>query len=42
VNIAVEYRDRVDHSLFLPQVNWRNATNDRRRQVGAAASAAVS
>jgi UDP-sulfoquinovose synthase len=42
VNIAVEYRDRVDQSLFLPQVNWRNGTNDRRRQVGAAASAAVS
>jgi UDP-sulfoquinovose synthase len=42
VNIAVEYRDRVDHSLFLPQVNWRNATNDRRRHVGAAASATIS
>ena len=25
VNIAVEYRDRVDQSLFLPQVNWRNS-----------------
>jgi len=42
VNIAVEYRDRVDQSLFLPQVNWRNGTNDRRRQVGAAASATIS
>ena len=42
VNIAVEYRDRVDHSLFLPQVNWRNSTNDRRRPVGAAAGATVS
>ncbi len=42
VNIAVEYRDRVDQSLFMPQVNWRNATNDRRLQVGAAASATVS
>ena len=41
VNIAIEYRDRVDQSLFLPQVNWRNATNDRRRHVGAAASASV-
>jgi UDP-sulfoquinovose synthase len=42
VNIAIEYRERVDQSLFMPQVNWRNATNDRRRQVGAAASATVS
>ena len=41
VNIAIDYRDRVDQSLFLPQVNWRNATNDRRRHVGAAASASV-
>jgi UDP-sulfoquinovose synthase len=42
VNIAVEYRDRVDQSLFLPQVNWRNSTNDRRRPINAAASATVS
>ena len=41
VNIAIEYRDRVDNSLFLPQVNWRNSTNDRRRPVGAVASATV-
>ena len=24
------YRDRIDSSLFMPQVNWRNPTNDRR------------
>jgi UDP-sulfoquinovose synthase len=30
INIAVQYRDRIDSSLFLPQVNWRNAHNDRR------------
>jgi len=31
VNIAVQYRDRIDPALFLPQVNWRNATNERRQ-----------
>jgi UDP-sulfoquinovose synthase len=30
VNIAVEYRDRVDTSLFLPRVDWRRPRNDRR------------
>ncbi|HXQ24989.1 MAG TPA: UDP-sulfoquinovose synthase [Candidatus Acidoferrales bacterium] len=42
MNIAIEYRDRIDPSLFMPQVNWRNATNERRRQVGGAAAASVS
>src|SRR3982750_656946 len=32
LNIAMEYRDQVDPSLFLPQVNWRNASNKRERQ----------
>jgi UDP-sulfoquinovose synthase len=32
LNIAIEYRDQVDPSLFLPQVNWRNASNKRERQ----------
>ncbi|MDE3110545.1 MAG: NAD-dependent epimerase/dehydratase family protein [Acidobacteriota bacterium] len=40
MNIAVEYRDRVDQSLFLPRVNWRNATNDR-RPIAAVASAPI-
>jgi UDP-sulfoquinovose synthase len=31
VNIAVEYRDRVDTSLFMPRVDWRRPRNDRRR-----------
>jgi UDP-sulfoquinovose synthase len=35
MNIAIEYRDRIDSSLFLPQVNWRNSTNDRRQHLGA-------
>lgn len=31
MNIAVRYKERVDVSMMLPQVNWRNATNDRKR-----------
>jgi hypothetical protein len=27
----VKYRDRIDESLFPPQVNWRNVHNDRKR-----------
>jgi UDP-sulfoquinovose synthase len=42
MNIAVRYRDRIDASLILPQVNWRSSRNERRRQVTAAASASVS
>jgi UDP-sulfoquinovose synthase len=39
MNIAVRYKDRVDSSLFMPQVNWRNATNTRRTVVTSAAVA---
>ena len=42
MNIAIEYRDRVDSSLFLPQVNWRNTRNDRQHPLATAAGAAVS
>jgi len=42
MNIAMKYRDRVDASLMLPQVNWREPRNDRRRQLTTAASASVS
>ncbi|HML17289.1 MAG TPA: NAD-dependent epimerase/dehydratase family protein [Bryobacteraceae bacterium] len=38
MNIAVKYRDRVDPSLFLPQVEWRNPNNTRRQRVRAAAA----
>ncbi len=31
MNIALRYRDRVDTSVFLPQVEWRSASNPRRR-----------
>ncbi len=40
INIAQEYTDRIDASVFLPQVNWRNAQNDR-RNTGAHACATV-
>jgi UDP-sulfoquinovose synthase len=29
MNIAIQYRDRIDTSTLMPQVNWRNAANDR-------------
>jgi len=34
VNIAMKYRDRVDTSVILPQVNWRNPHNDRKVREG--------
>ncbi len=33
LNIAMKYRDRVDASLMLPQVNWREPKNERRMQM---------
>ena len=32
LNIAMRYADRIDQSLFLPKVNWRNAHNERRQK----------
>jgi UDP-sulfoquinovose synthase len=29
IHIAIRYRDRIDTSLFMPQVNWRRARNER-------------
>ena len=37
MNIAMKYQDRVDRSLFLPQVNWRSSRNQRSRKAAAAA-----
>jgi UDP-sulfoquinovose synthase len=34
VNIAMKYRDRVDTSVILPQVNWRSPHNDRHVKEG--------
>jgi UDP-sulfoquinovose synthase len=36
MNIAVKYHDRVDISLFLPQVNWKSAHNPRCRPLAPA------
>src|SRR5271154_3412415 len=35
MNIAMKYQDRIDRSLFLPQVNWRNSRNQRGRKTAA-------
>jgi UDP-sulfoquinovose synthase len=32
MNIAMKYRDRVDTSMMMPKVNWRQARNDRHVQ----------
>jgi UDP-sulfoquinovose synthase len=40
VNIAIQYRDRIDTSLFMPQVDWRKSTNERRRHTRAVAASA--
>jgi UDP-sulfoquinovose synthase len=42
MNIALRYRDRIDSSLMLPQVNWRSTRNERRRHVTPAATEPVS
>ena len=39
LNIALRYSDRIDETLFLPKINWRNARNDRRPKVAQASSA---
>ena len=38
MNIAVKYSDRIDSSLFLPQVEWRNPRNERKQRQGALAT----
>ncbi len=30
LNIAIQYQQRVDTTLLLPRVNWRNSRNDRK------------
>jgi UDP-sulfoquinovose synthase len=40
MNIALQYRDRIDTSMFLPQVDWRKPSNERKR-LNAAASASI-
>ena len=41
MNIALKYRDRVDPTIMLPQVNWREPRNDRRQQTSLAAGISV-
>jgi UDP-sulfoquinovose synthase len=36
MNIAVQYRNRIDPGLMLPQVNWRDTQNKRQAQPRAA------
>ncbi len=42
MNIALKYRDRVDPTIILPQVNWREPRNDRRLQTNIANELSVS
>lgn len=35
MNIALKYRDQIDGSILLPQVNWRAGTNLRNRSISA-------
>ncbi|MFL6416893.1 MAG: NAD-dependent epimerase/dehydratase family protein [Bryobacteraceae bacterium] len=30
MNIALRYKDQIDPALFIPQVDWRRASNERR------------
>jgi len=32
MNVALQYRDRIDASVMLPQINWRHPRNQRRAQ----------
>ncbi len=41
MNIAIRYQDRIDASLFRPQVQWRNARNARARGPVAASGVAA-
>jgi len=40
MNIALRYRDRIDTTKMMPQVNWREARNARRQQASTTACAA--
>lgn len=39
LNIAIQYRDRIDTSLLMPRVDWRKGQNDRRAGLTQEASA---
>ena len=44
MNIALRYKEQIDPSLFIPQVDWRRASNERRSPMNSVelAAAAVS
>ncbi len=42
MNIAMKYRDRIDPTIILPQVNWREPRNNRRQRANLAAEISVS
>jgi UDP-sulfoquinovose synthase len=42
MNIALKYRDRIDPTIILPQVNWREPRNNRRLRTNIAAEISVS
>jgi UDP-sulfoquinovose synthase len=42
MNIAIRYQDRIDTSLFMPQVQWRSTRNRTERQSDINATSAVS
>jgi len=42
MNIALKYRDRIDPTIILPQVNWREPRNNRRLRANLAAEISVS
>jgi UDP-sulfoquinovose synthase len=37
IDVAMRYRERIDPSVLLPQISWRNGTNRRQAQMSAAA-----
>jgi UDP-sulfoquinovose synthase len=41
MNIAIRYQDRIDTSLFMPQVQWRNTRNRAERQPGVVAATSI-
>jgi UDP-sulfoquinovose synthase len=42
MNIAMRYRERIDPTIILPQVNWREPRNNRRMRANIAREIAVS
>jgi len=42
MNIAIRYRDRIDESLFLPRINWREPVNRRQAREELVLTAGVS